>query len=57
MDLKELVKEINSKDYWVFEEIRTLCEYAGLSDELDQAEPEQVENVIYKAAEILHIDL
>lgn len=57
MDLKELVKEINSRDYWVFEEIRTLCEYAGLSDELDQAEPEQVENVIYKAAEILHIDL
>lgn len=52
---KELAEEINSYGYWDAEMVKELCYRAGLKDEYTNSE--DIEPVVYKAAQILNVEL
>ena len=56
---KQLATIIRNSSTWIdcIEECRELCELAGLGDELDLADGETFESVMYKAADILEVEI
>lgn len=56
-ELTELVGRINASDEWNSEDLAELCEMAGLEKEWNAADAETFEQVAYKAAEILGVEI
>ena len=58
-ELRELAAKIHAAKTWVEveDELRTLCESAGMADEYKAADGDNFEAVIYKAAERLGVEI
>lgn len=56
-EIEALANEIKSSDVWNGDQLAKLCEYAGLSDEWSQADGDTFEQIAYKAAEILGVEI
>ena len=56
-ELTILAKRIQHSQEWNLEDIKELISYAGLEDEWDKADAEDVESIIYKAADILGVEV
>ena len=58
-ELRELAAKIHAAKTWVEveDELRTLCESAGMADEYKAADGDNFEAVIYKAAERLGVEV
>jgi hypothetical protein len=56
-DKYEIAEAIRNADEWDLDDCRELCELAGLSEEWAKADGETFEQVIYKAAEILGVEV
>ena len=54
---KEIERLLNSQDTWDLELLKELCELAGLEEEWQESDGDNFETAIYKAAEILGIDI
>lgn len=50
-----LSHKMSMSDEWNPEDCRRLCELAGIEDEWDAADSETFEQVVFKAAELLHV--
>ena len=48
---------ISMSDEWDPEDCRRLCELAGIEDEWDAADGETFEQVVFKAAKLLHVNI
>lgn len=48
---------ISMSDEWNPEDCRRLCELAEIEDEWDAADGETFEQVVFKAAELLHVKI
>lgn len=53
----ELAERIRNADEWNAEDLAELCEMAGLKKEWQEADGETFEQVAYKAAEILGVEI
>ena len=53
----EIATALRSSGEWDFELLEELCELAGLEEEWDNSDGENFEDVVYKAAEILDVDI
>ena len=53
----EIATALRSSGEWDFELIEELCEIAGLEEEWNNSDSENFEDVAYKAAEILGVDI
>ena len=53
----EVAEEIRACDEWNLELCEELCKLAGLEDEWKEADGETFEQVLYKAAEILDVEV
>ena len=53
----EIATALRSSGEWDFELIEELCEIAGLEEEWNDSDGENFEDVAYKAAEILGVDI
>ncbi len=56
-EIRDLAKKIRNSDEWNLDDIRALCDAAGMLDEFDAADGETFESVVYAAAKKLHIDV
>lgn len=56
-DKYEIAEVIRNADEWDPDDCRELCELAGIEDEWDAADGETFEQVVYKAAEILGVEV
>ena len=56
-DTYEIADGIRNADEWDPDDCRELCELAGIEDEWDAADGETFEQVVYKAAEILGVEV
>ena len=53
----EIAMALRSSGEWDFELLEELCEIAGLEEEWNNSDGENFEDVAYKAAEILGVDI
>ena len=53
----EIATTLRSSGEWDFELIEELCEIAGLKEEWNNSDIANFEDVVYKAAEILDVDI
>ena len=53
----EVAEELRNSGEWIPELCDELCELAGLEDEWKEADGETFEQVLYKAAEILNVEI
>ena len=53
----ERATALRNSGEWDFELIEELCEIAGLEEEWNDSDSENFEDVAYKAAEILGVDI
>ena len=53
----EIATALRSSREWDFELLKELCEIAGLKEEWNNSDGETFEDVAYKAAEILGVDI
>lgn len=56
-DKYEIAEAIRNADEWNPDDCRELCELAGIEAEWDAADGETFEQVVYKAAEILGVEV
>ena len=56
-ELAELVERINTSNEWNAEDLAQLCEMAVHEKEWQEADGETFEQVAYKAAEILGVEI
>ena len=54
---QEIAMEIRNADVWDDELLAELCELAGLEEEWENADGETFEQIVYKAAEILGVEI
>lgn len=57
MNVKEIAKELRGQDVWSMELLEQLCEEAGMLEEYEAADGETFESVVYKAADILKVEI
>ena len=57
MNVKEIAKELRGQDVWSMELLEQLCEEAGMLEEYEVADGETFESVVYKAADILKVEI
>ena len=60
VDIMEIVKvadRIKNSDTWNDEDCRTLCGFADMEDEWDDADAEEFEQVMYRAADRLGVEI
>ena len=60
VDILEIVKvadRIKNSDTWNDEDCRTLCGFADMEQEWDEADAEEFEQVMYQAAEKLGVEI
>ena len=55
--VNEIATTLRSSGEWDFELIKELCEIAGLEEEWNNSDGENFEDVAYKAAESLDVDI
>ena len=53
----EVAEELRTSGEWIPELCEALCELAGMADEWKEADGESFEQVLYKAAEILNVEI
>ena len=53
----EIATTLRGTSEWDFELIEELCELAGLEEDWSNSDSENFEDVAYKAAEILGVDI
>ena len=53
----EIATTLRSSGEWDFELLEELCELAGLEEDWSNSDGENFEDVVYKAAEILEVDI
>lgn len=53
----EIAERIRNSDTWILEDCEELCKLAGLEDEWRMADGENFEAVVYKAAEVLGVEI
>ena len=53
----EIATELRNSGEWDFELIEELCEIAGLKEEWNNSDSENFEDIAYKAAELLGVDI
>ena len=56
-ELTILAKRIQQSQEWNLEDIKELINYAGLEDEWDKADADEAESIIYKAADMLGVEV
>jgi len=56
-EAETLAKKIKESGEWDPELLKKLCDFAGLSEEWEEADGESFETVAYKAAEILGVEI
>lgn len=56
-DKYEIARAIKNAGEWNPDDCRDLCELAGLETEWEEADSETFEEVLYKAAAILGVDI
>lgn len=56
-DKYEIAEAIRNADEWNPDDFRELCALAGLEEEWTEADGETFEAVLYKAAEILEVEI
>ena len=57
MNIKEIARELRGQDVWSMELLEVICEEAGLTEEFENAGSETFESVVYKAADILNVEI
>lgn len=57
MNVKEIAKELRGQDVWSMELLELLCDEADLTEEFENADSETFESVVYKAADILNVEI
>ena len=57
MNIQEIAKELRGQDVWSMELLGVLCEEAGLTQEFENADGDTFESVVYKAADILNVEI
>lgn len=57
MTVQEIAREIRNSETWDNELLEQLCEAAELLEEYQNADGETFESVIYKAADILNVEI
>lgn len=55
--LEELAAEIRSQDTWDIDLSRELCRRAGLEDQFETAVATDFEEILYKASDILNVEI
>ena len=55
--VNEIATALRSSGEWDFDLLKELCEIAGLKEEWNNSDGETFEDVAYKAAEILGVDI
>ena len=53
----EIATALRSSGEWNFDLLKEICEIAGLEEEWNNSDSENFEDVVYKAAEILDVDI
>lgn len=56
-EIEALANKIKESDTWDGDQLEKLCEYAGLSEEWAEADGDTFEQIAYKAAEILGVEI
>ena len=56
-EILEIAKEIRKSDTWDMDLLQQLCEAADLGAEWKEADGDTFESVVYKAAEILDVEI
>lgn len=56
-EIEALANKIKESDTWDGDQLAKLCEYAGLSEEWAEADGDTFEQVAYRAAEILGVEI
>ena len=57
MNVQEIAKELRGQDVWSMELLELLCDVADLTEEFENADSETFESVVYKAADILNVEI
>ena len=57
MNVQEIAKELRGQDVWSMELLELLCDEANLTEEFENADSETFESVVYKAADILNVEI
>lgn len=57
MNVQEIAKELRGQDVWSMELLKLLCDEADLTEEFENADSETFESVVYKAADILNVEI
>lgn len=57
MNVQEIAKELRGQDVWSMELLELLCNEADLTEEFENADSETFESVVYKAADILNVEI
>ena len=57
MTVQEIAREIRNSETWDDELLKQLCEKAGMLEEYEAADGETFESVVYKAADILKVEI
>ena len=57
MTVQEIAKELRGQDVWSMELLELLCDEADLTEEFENADSETFESVVYKAADILNVEI
>lgn len=55
--MNEVAERIRNSDTWNEEDCKELCRLAGLEHEWEEADGSTFESVLYKAAEILGVEI
>ena len=57
MTVQEIAKELRGQDVWSMELLELLCDEADLTEEFENADSETFESVVYKAADVLNVEI
>mgnify|MGYP000208448340 FL=1 len=57
MTVQEIAKELRGQDVWSMELLELLCDEADLTEEFENADGETFESVVYKAADVLNVEI
>lgn len=56
-EVKELAERIRNSEEWIEEDVRALCEAAGMGAEFEAADGETFESVVFAAADALGVEI
>lgn len=56
-EIHDLAEKIRNSSEWDLDDLRALCDAAGMLDEFEAADGETFESVVYAAADSLHVEV